>query len=302
MSARNWCLQSQVIVVHVHTRRHCGNLANRDVRHRGRATHRVLQTSQRPLEPRRIAPSRGCADAGRTVVGLGISLFFLLATTACASRGSTFAARFIVEGTPTVNVGGVETAVYGQPSRPPRAAMPPVPKTRMMASRSSGNLSTLESSSPVLARALAALAASPTSAHYVDVAAAYVQAGVSDRAYDHLTEGLRRDKSSVALHDALARVWRDWGLPERALSSAHNAVYYGPRSPEARNTLGTVLWSLGLRVQARQAFFEAVALDAEASYAWRNLCTTALTEGRTTKAIAVCRRADAVRRTRKEPH
>jgi tetratricopeptide (TPR) repeat protein len=240
------------------------------------------------------------AVTGHALAGVGVLL--LLATTACASRGSTFAARFITEGTPTVNVGGVETAVYGQPPRPPRAVMPPVPKTRMVASRSSGNLSTLESSSPALARALAALAASPTSDHYLDVAAAYGRAGVSDRAYDHLIEGLRHDKPNVALHDALARVWRDWGFPDRALSSAHSAVYYGPRSPEARNTLGTVLWKLGQREQARQAFVGAVALDAEAWYAWRNLCTATLAAGRTSEAIAVCRRADAARRTRKESH
>ena len=243
--------------------------------------------------PCRVVPCRAVA---------GIGVLVLLATTACASRASTFATRFITEGTPTVNVGGVETAVYGQPPRRPHAVMPPVPKTRAVASRSTGNLSTLESSSPALVRALAALAATPTSAHYLDVAAAYVQAGVHDRAYDHIIEGLRRDKSDVALHDALARVWRDWGFPERALSASHTAVYYGPRSPEAWNTLGTVLWNLGQHDQARQAFTGAVALDAEAGYAWRNLCTATLTAGRTTEAITVCRRANAVRRARKEPH
>jgi tetratricopeptide (TPR) repeat protein len=230
----------------------------------------------------------------------GVSVLLLLATTACASRGSTFAARFITEGTPTVNVGGVETTVYGQPPRPPRAAMPPIPKTRMVASRSTGNLSTLESSSPELVHALAALAASPTPAHYLDVATAYTQAGVVDRAYDHITAALRLDRTEVAVHDALARVWRDWGFPERALSSAHAAVYYGPRSPEARNTLGTVLWNLGQREQARQAFSQAVALDAGAVYAWRNLCTATSAVGRTIEAIAICRRAGLARRSRQE--
>lgn len=234
----------------------------------------------------------------RAVAGFGV--FLLLATTACASRGDTLATRFITEGTPTVNVGGVKAVVYGQLPRPLRAAIPPVPKTRMAVSRSTANLSTLESSTPALARALAALATSPTSGHYLDVAAAYVRAGVSDFAYDHITEGLRRHGTDVALHDALARLWRDWGFPGRALSSAHTAVYYGPRSPEARNTLGTVLWNLGQREQARQAFAAAVAMDAEAGYAWRNLCTATLTNGRTTEAIAVCRRATAARHASEE--
>ncbi len=237
------------------------------------------------------------AVTGRAVAGISV---LLLATTACASGGSTFAARFITEGTPTVNVGGVETTVYGQPPRPTRVALPAVPPMRTVASRSTSNLSTLESSSPVLARALAALAASPTSDHYLDVAAAYAQAGVTDRAYDNLTEGLQHDRTNVALHDALARVWREWGFPERALSSAHTAVYYGPRSPEARNTLGTVLWDLGQRDQARRAFATAVALDLQAWYAWRNLCTATLALGPTAEAITVCRRANVAGRARKE--
>jgi len=177
-----------------------------------------------------------------------------------------------------------------------------MPDMVTVASRPSGNLSTLEASSPALQKALTALAVSATSDHYLDVATAYVSAGVRDRAYDHITEGLRRDKTSVALHDALARVWRDWGFPERALSAALAAVYHGPQSPEARNTLGTVLWDLGQRDQARQAFSDAVALDGNASYAWQNLCKVALTAGRTTEAIAACRRANALRRARKESH
>ena len=224
----------------------------------------------------------------------------LLATTACASRGSAFTSRFITEGTPSVNLGGIETPVYGRPLRPPRAVMPPIPGMVAVASRPSSNLSTLEASSPALQQALAALAASATSAHYLDVATAYVNAGVRDRAYDYITEGLRHDKTSVALHDALARLWRDWGFPERGLSAATAAVYYGPESPEARNTLGTVLWDLGQRDQAWQAFSGAVALDRGAWYAWGNLCKVALTGGHTSEAIVACRRANTLRRARKE--
>ena len=226
----------------------------------------------------------------------------LLATTACAARSPSFAARFITEGTPSVNLGGIETAVHGQPLRRPHAVMPPVPAIDMAVSRSSSNLGSLEASSPELHGALAALAVRPTPAAYLAVAQAYSAAGVRDRAFDYLTEGLRGDKTDVALHDALARVWRDWGFPERALSAAHAAVYYGPQSPEARNTLGTVLWNLGQRGEARAAFADAVALDASAGYAWRNLCAATLTLGGTVEAIAVCHGTSAARITRKESH
>lgn len=229
-------------------------------------------------------------------------MLLLLSTTACASRGTPFAARFITEGTPSVNVGGIETPVYGQPLGPPRAVLPPAPGISAVPSRTSSNLSTLEATSPRLQQALSALAMDPTPARYFDVAAAYISAGVPDRAYDFLTEGLRQDKTDVALHDALARIWRDWGFPQRALSSANAAVYYGPDSPEARNTLGTVLWRLGQREQARVAFRSAVALDDNAGYAWRNLCTAELAGGRTAAAIAACRRAYPRGRGRKESY
>ena len=90
------------------------------------------------------------------------------------------------------------------------------------------------------------------------MAAAYRQAGVRDKAYDYLSEGLRHDPTDAALHDALARAWRDWGFPDRGLTAAHRAVYYAPRSAEARNTLGTVLWALGQRAEARRRSKQAV--------------------------------------------
>jgi Flp pilus assembly protein TadD len=191
--------------------------------------------------------------------------------------------------------------VFGQAPRPPRALMPPVPGVQTVASRASSNLSSLESVSPALRQALSALAMAPTSARYLDVATAYTRAGVPDLAYDHLVEGLRHDRTSVALHDALARAWRDWGFPERAMSSANTAVFFGPRSPEARNTLGTILWALGQREGARQAFEAAAALDGGATYAIRNLCMVALTAGRTAESVALCQRAKARQRSSKEP-
>jgi len=232
---------------------------------------------------------------------LVVLVLLVLVTTACASRSGTFASRFITEGTPSIDVGGIEVPVHGRLETPPKAVMPPVPPRRSVAMRPSANLSTLESVSARLQHALAALAAEPSSSAYLEAALAYQAEGVADRAFDTLTEGLQHDRSDPALHDAQARAWRDWGFPDRALSASRRAVYFDPRSPEARNTLGTVLWALGQRGPARVAFAEATQLDARASYAWHNLCEVALAEGRTRDATAMCRRARALLRTDREP-
>jgi Tfp pilus assembly protein PilF len=151
-----------------------------------------------------------------------------------------------------------------------------------------------------LQRALSALALAPSSRRYLDVATAYSAAGVRDRAFDYLTEGLTHDRYNPALHDALARLWRDWGFPDRALSAATQAVYHAPQSAEARNTLGTVLWALGQRAEAGRAFEAATALDAGAWYAWSNRCEVAFTAGKTMEATAFCRKAAALKRRSQE--
>jgi Flp pilus assembly protein TadD len=219
----------------------------------------------------------------------------LFGATACAPRSRTLAARFVVQGTPTIDVGGIIAPLPNERSSGPRAAMPPPAPVRT-AARHSNNLNTLEAASPALQKALLVLAARPDTQGYLDVAAAYRAAGVHDKAYDYLNEALHRDPTDAALHDTIARAWRDWGFPDRGLSPASKAVYYAPLSAEARNTLGTVLWALGQRAEARQAFEAAVALDARAWYAWNNLCHAAMAEGRTAAATAYCRRATALRR------
>lgn len=178
--------------------------------------------------------------------------------------------------------------------------MPAPEPVRSVGNRHSGNLSTLEATSPALQRALLALSLQPTTQRYLEVAAAYRQAGVRDKAFDYLSEGVRRDPTDPALHDALARAWRDWGFADRGLTAAHRAVYYAPQSAEARNTLGTILWALGNRAEARAAFEQAAELDPQAWYAWRNLCEAALTEGRTKDATQMCRQATALRKAATE--
>lgn len=157
-----------------------------------------------------------------------------------------------------------------------------------VAARRSTNLGTLEATSPALQRALLALSLQPSAAHYLQVASAYTSAGVGDRAFDYLDAGLRHHPAAAALHDAQARLWRDWGFAERGLAAAHRAVFFAPRSPETRNTLGTVLWALGERAAARRAFAAAAALDPGAWYAWHNLC--AASPGVGTDAVRSCGR------------
>jgi Flp pilus assembly protein TadD len=241
-------------------------------------------------------------------LALTCATLVLLATTACAPRQHTLASRFVTAGTPTIDLGGptvnlsgIEAAVHGRPSsREEKVDLPTPEPVRSVGARHSSNLSTLEASSPELQRALLALSLQPTTQRYLGAAAAYRKAGVRDRAFDYLSEGVRRDPTDPALHDALARAWRDWGFAERGLSAAHRAVYYAPQSAEARNTLGTILWRLGQRTEARLAFEQAAELDPAAWYAWRTLCEAAMTEGRTKDATQMCQRATTLRKAARE--
>jgi Flp pilus assembly protein TadD len=97
------------------------------------------------------------------------------------------------------------------------------------------------------------------------------------------------------VNDSLARLWRDWGMPELGLASAHRATYAAPRSPTARHTLGTLLYAMGMRQAAESSFRQAVDLDPHAWYAWQNLCTVAMADGRTKDAISLCQRAERER-------
>lgn len=224
----------------------------------------------------------------------------LLVTTGCATGTHSLSDRFITRGTPAMDLGGPTVVLPGHSLdtwREQLAALPapgaPAPSGQRPTAQS---VSSLEATSPRLQHALHALALSPTSENYLATAHAYLAEGVRDRAYDYLAAGLERDHRSSVLHDATARIWRDWGMPDRALRSAHAAVYFSPRSAEARNTLGTVLWALGQRTEAGQAFEAAADLAPGAWYAWQNLCQVALTAGRTRTATTYCQHAAQLKR------
>ncbi|MEZ5292665.1 MAG: hypothetical protein R2745_16405 [Vicinamibacterales bacterium] len=127
---------------------------------------------------------------------------------------------------------------------------------------------------------MAALAAHPTPGAFIDVAAAYRGYGVDDRAFDYLQRGLAAFPRDSSLHDALARHWRDWGFPDRALRHAHLAVWYAPDSAAALTTLGTVLWALSDRVDAADAFEHAFDRAPDADYTRYNRCVARRDLGR----------------------
>ncbi len=160
-----------------------------------------------------------------------------------------------------------------------------IAKTRELTARARpphrAALATLESRNSRLADALQRLAGRPSVEDHLIVADEYRKAGVLDQAYEHYAAARARDSACAAAHDGLARIWRDWKLPGFGLGDAYRAVHYAPRSPEAWNTLGTILQALGSPVEARLMFTKALSLDVTAPYALNNLCyAAALSAGR----------------------
>lgn len=138
---------------------------------------------------------------------------------------------------------------------------------------------TIESLDGRLAAALLALRAWSSAATHRQVALEYTRLRILDQASWHYRAALRFDPQDGAAYDGLARIWRDWRLPGLALSDAHRAVYYAPRSAEAHNTLGTVLHALGRRAEAKESYRRSLTLDPGAAYAANNLGYVLLLEG-----------------------
>ena len=155
--------------------------------------------------------------------------------------------------------------------------------------------SSLEVSNADLRDAILRVRLAPTAEHHLQVARVYRRLGILDAAYDYLARSLVVNGPDPAVHDALARQWRDWGQPGIGLSHAYQAIHLAPDWPTAYNTLGTLLYALGQRAEALQRFEDAARLDPDAHYAWRNLCALYQAAGRTREAIAACRQADAAR-------
>ena len=104
---------------------------------------------------------------------------------------------------------------------------------------------TLETRDPAIAAELLLVSSEPTAERTANLAERYRERGVLDAAYRNFNRAIALNPRDAAAYEGLARVWRDWGLPELALGDAHRAVYYAPQSASARNTYGTIMQALG---------------------------------------------------------
>lgn len=234
------------------------------------------------------------AHAGRR---LGFVVVVAVLAGACASAAPTRSNRFIKQGTPSMDLGG-----------PRHVSLRPADRAALIRKEAAAHasvpapvLDSLEASDPGIKEALAQLAATPGTEQYLAVAAGYVRRGVFDRAYDYLTRSLAINGPDPAVYESLARLWRDWGQPGEGLPHAYRAVYLDPRSSAAQNTLGTLLFKLGHRADARAVFARAAELDPKAWYAFANLCHVDMATGNTRAAIGECQRAAALRKSAHVP-
>jgi tetratricopeptide (TPR) repeat protein len=206
----------------------------------------------------------------------------------CAAHQSGFAQRFIKPGTPSVKMDAPAP-------RPVADTMHDyvrkVGALQAKAHPTSSLLPTLESTDPLLSKALLLLAMDDTPARHITVADAYRRAGVTDYAFRHYQRATVLEPCSAGGYDGMARLWRDWGRPDIALGDAYRAVYCNPRSSEVYNTLGTVMAALGQERNARDAYRQAIALDARSAAALTNLGYLELQAGHVSEAVRLCAEA-----------
>jgi len=224
------------------------------------------------------------------------AIVMAIAVSACAAHGPFKVTR---ESTPT----GPTTAQPGSAVQPAAAQpgsaaqgslesyMAAVRKLSTEARAERSTTGTLEGTDPALKAALAASLVAPAPDTFRAVAAEYRRWRVFDKAYGYLERALRMDPRDPLTHEALARLWRDNGLPNVALGDAYRAVYHAGGSARSRNTLGTILQAMGRHDEARQEYTRAVTLDPAAGYAWSNLCYAWLLKGRPALATEACERA-----------
>jgi tetratricopeptide (TPR) repeat protein len=149
----------------------------------------------------------------------------------------------------------------------------------------------VEDTDQELMAALRGASTQPTAQSERRVADAYRKAGILDQSYEHLNRALHLDPRDGRAYEERARIWRDWGFPEHGLGDAYRAIYFLHDAPETLNTLGTLLYALGQRSEARKCFESALRQSPDAVYALDNLCYTALMDGDLDGARTACRRA-----------
>jgi Flp pilus assembly protein TadD len=233
---------------------------------------------------------RGASRLQRITIG-ALAAVSLTVVSGCAARKTSFSSRFVKPGEPA-------TSFDVQPVKPKDDGLGDYARrVRTLQANARTNVTlgtTLESRDPRLASAILRLAMDPSARSHRLLAEAYRQAGVTDYEYKHWRLALVREPCDSTALEGLARLWRDWGSPELALSDAHRAVYCRPQSSSAYNTLGTILAALGQRNSAKDAFEFSLRLDAHAGYALNNLCYLALQDGDGPGAQQSCSRALAL--------
>jgi len=202
----------------------------------------------------------------------------------CAARGPRAATPSVTSGTDSTDLSSsASLSEYIQKVR--RLSASAQPPKRMSTAAAAETIEVLDRA---LAADLQQLATAPTAERHRAIAQRYLELGVLDSAYRHFNHALAMNPRDAAAYEGLARVWRDWGLPELAVGDAHRATFYAPQSASARNTFGTIMQALGRYSDARSAYELASWLDPHAAYALNNLCYLAFVGGHSEDAVDKC--------------
>jgi protein O-GlcNAc transferase len=193
-----------------------------------------------------------------------------------------------------VLLAAISIAACGTGRRPPPAY---APTSQNAGASGAGGLgaTAVEAHDPQLSDALAWLIVQRSPARLVAVGNRYYQLRIRDRAMDYYSEAITLDQSHGGALDGRARVLRDWGLTDEALSDALRAVRSSPDSATAINTLGTILQALGKHEEAAVVYMRAADLDRTAPYAMTNLCYLSFLAGQHEAAARDC--SDALSRS-----
>src|SRR5687768_16728943 len=188
-----------------------------------------------------------CRERGGNLVRVGVWILVSLAIAGCGAR----AGRSVGQPSPTPAQAPSPSSPSLSQAPPALSQAPPSPslsefiaKARALAAEARPParpaMPSVEAAYPRLAAALHAANTAPSPQTLRRAADEYRRLRIADRAHDYLQQALRLDPRDAATYDALARLWRDGGLPALALADAHRAVHYAPASAVAHNTLGTV--------------------------------------------------------------
>ena len=240
---------------------------------------------------------------GRRWRSVSVVLLLAYGLGACATRQPTgISDKFVQKGEESEVVIGdsndVNTELYDRNAKPPRIEDLEVERPEAITPAATR----LEDADPALATALVVATARPSPAAHRKVAELYQGHGIMDMAYDHLRAAERLTPDDAATQDSLARLWRSSGYERIGLGAAYRARYQAPDSPEAHNTLGTLLQAVGHHEAARRSYDTSLSFDPTAGYALNNLCYLAYSERAFGEAAEYCEAAVSADPSLREAH